>query len=94
MSTRVVGCERVHPRFAFGAASPRCFQPRQFAAMCAEPATRDERSVRSAHVLNTRFVIGLLKAAGRTLAAPRFCGSFLDDFDRFAGVAVTIELRR
>jgi len=32
-------------------------------------------------------VIGLLKAAGRTLAAPRFCGSFLNDFDGFAGMA-------
>src|SRR6516165_3850768 len=28
----------------------RCFQPRQLAAVCAEPATRDEGSVRSAHV--------------------------------------------
>jgi len=40
-------------------------------------------------VLGTYFhiVIGLLKAAGRTLAAPRFCGSFLNDFDGFAGMA-------
>ena len=41
-------------------AQPRCpsiirAQPRQFAAVCAEPATRDEGSVRSAHVLTTRF---------------------------------------